>query len=104
MNIPELDDITRALGDIRESCGSCSCEDPEPGYHPPECASTVDVRLQVTEDDWEVCHDQGFDAEPEGHEATATIAVNDDESMLEQAAEQLLMQIEESLAAEELWA
>ncbi len=104
MNIPDLEDIVHALEDIREACGDCSCDDEEPGYHPPECGSTIEVRLQVTEDDWEVHHgDPGYDLDHEGHWGSTTIASTDDDSLLEQAAEQLVMQVEESLAEDEVW-
>ena len=103
LNIPDLEDIVHALEDIRESCGSCSCDDEELGYHPPECGSTIEVRLLVSEDDWEVFHgDPGYD-DQEGHWGSTTIASTDDDALLEQAAEQLIIQIEESMAEDEVW-
>ena len=104
MNIPELEEVIEAVGAAREACQDCSCETDEPDYHAADCEGTIDVRLQVTEDEWGLhLGDASFDQDHRGHWGATTVAAEDDDSILDLAAQQLLDQVEESLAEEEAW-
>ena len=101
--IPDIDDIVATLKSLQKLCQPCSCGTPE--FHDSNCETLLAVRLEVTPSDWIVNYgDPGFDQDHRGHWGTSTLAADDDEEILDMAAQQMLDEVEESLAMEEEWA
>lgn len=102
--LPNIDELIDVLKILRDQCGECTC-DAEDSYHAGDCFGLLPVRLQVTEDDWTVNHgDPGFDTDHDGHWGATSIAATDEDDILDLAAQQLIEEVEESMAEEEAWA
>lgn len=102
--LPEISEVIDVLKLKRELCPRCDCEAGEE-EHIGNCSTLLAIRLQVTDDDWIIHHgDPGFDLDHHGHWGATTVALDDDDEVLDLAAQQLLNEVEESLATEEEWA
>lgn len=102
--LPETYEVVEVLKMLRDECPACTCEAGD-SNHEWDCETMVPVRLQVTEGDWQINHgDPGYDQDHRGFWGETTIAADDDDDVLDLAAQQMLNEVEEEIAVEEEWA